>query len=368
MPSPAPFCSPDPDAPAASAVPGTPPASAVPVDTTAQDPAQSRTAPVVSDASNTPVRADDPGGPGDPRAPGRRGIGPGGGRLPVLLARIRMPLMWAATPVLLAGYAGVPWWAGAALLVVALAVYLRAGTVRREPRTVLPPVRGRWMALTSPVDGVPSQGSHAYGQTYALGLVAEPGGSARPDIAWRPLSRPPEDFPAFGRPVYAPADGTVVTAHDRRRDHRSRNSWPWLFGAVVENTLRELRGPAGMLGNHLVIDIGGGDHLLLGHLRRGSLEVRRGDAVRAGQLVARCGNSGACTEPQVRVQLMDHRRPLFAAGLPIVWASGWNGRDGGAGLPETWRPVVVELPESGAVPAGHGADEDEYADEVRRTS
>ncbi|MFD3687049.1 peptidoglycan DD-metalloendopeptidase family protein [Nocardiopsis sp. NPDC058631] len=278
-----------------------------------------------------------------------------------------MPLMWAATLTLLAGYVGVPWWVGWALLVVALAVYLRVGTARREPRVMFPPVRGRWMALTSPVDGVPSQGSHAYGQTYALGLVAEPGGGTRPDIAWRPLSRPPEDFPAFGRPVYAPADGTVVAAHDARRDHRSRNSWPWLFGAVVENTLRELRGPAGMLGNHLVIDLGGGDHLLLGHLERGSLAVRRGDVVRAGQVVARCGNSGACTEPQVRVQLMDHRRPLFAAGLPIAWASGWNGRDDGVGLPETWRPVVVELPEPGVVPAGRDAGEDDYADEVRRT-
>ncbi|MGW8527663.1 peptidoglycan DD-metalloendopeptidase family protein [Nocardiopsis sp. NPDC055824] len=335
---------------------------------TEQDPADSRVPTVVSDASNTPLRGGGPRASGGPRRPVGSGAGRGGGRLPVLAARVRMPLMWAATLLLLAAYAGVPWWAGTGLLVAALAVYLRLGTVRREPRAVLPPVRGRWMALTSPVDGTPSQGSHAYGQTYALGLVAEPGGGARPDIAWRPLSRPPEDFPAFGRAVYAPADGTVVTAHDGRRDHRSRNSWPWLFGAVVENALRELRGPSGMLGNHLVIDVGGGDHLLLGHLARGSLAVGRGDRVRAGQVVARCGNSGACTEPQVRVQLMDHRRPLFAAGLPIVWAPGWNGQDDGAGLPETWRPVVVEGPGVEEVPAGQEAGGDDYAGEVRRTS
>jgi len=270
-----------------------------------------------------------------------------------------MPLMWAATLALLASYAGLAMWVGVGLLAVALAVYLRLGTVRRAPRTLHPPVRGRWTALTSPVDAVPSQGTHAYGQTYALGLVAEPRGGRRPDIGWRPLSRPPEDFPAFGEPVHAPADGTVVTAHGRQPDHRSRNSWPWLFGAVVENTLREFLGPAGILGNHLVIDVGGGDHVLLGHLARNSLTVRKGDRVTAGQVVARCGNSGACTEPQVRVQLMDGRRPLFAAGLPVVWAPGWRRGDGTAGLPETWRPVEIEGPEP--VPAGQDGEGDAYA-------
>ncbi|MEU4285025.1 MULTISPECIES: M23 family metallopeptidase [Nocardiopsis] len=297
-------------------------------------------------------------------------------RWPLLLARVRMPLMWTATLALLAGYLGLSWWVGGVLFAAALAVYLRLGAVRCEPRVLEPPVRGRWMALTSPVDSVPSQGSHAYGQTHALGLVAEPGAGARPDIGWRPLSRPPGDFPAFGQPVHAPADGTVVTAHGSQRDHRSRNSWPWLFGSVVENTLRELRGPAGLLGNHLVIDVGGA-YVLLGHLERGSLAVRRGDRVRAGQTVARCGNSGACTEPQVRMQLMDRPGPVFAAGLPFVWAPGWNGGDGGAGLPETWRPVVVAGPGHGGapvediepegVPAGQTVPDTDYADEVRRT-
>ncbi len=278
-------------------------------------------------------------------------------RSQVLLARIRVPLMWAAGAALLAGYAGLSWWAGWSLFAVALAVYLRLGTVRCAPRVLRPPVRGRWMALTSPVDAVPSQGSHAYGQTHALGLVAEDG--TRPDIGWRPLSRPPEDFPAFGAPVYAPADGTVVAVRDRSRDHRSRNSWPWLLGSVLENTLRELRGPSGLLGNHVVIDIGGA-YVLLGHLRRGSATVRPGDRVEAGRPVARCGNSGACTEPQLRMQLMDRPGPLTAAGLPFLWEAGWDGGSAD-GLPETWRPFDV--------PAGRGASGTGYpeADQVRGT-
>lgn len=274
-----------------------------------------------------------------------------------------MPLMWSAMVALLAGYLGLSWWVGGVLLVLALVVHLRWGTPRCAPRVLAPPVRGRWMALTSPVDHVPSQGTHAYGQTHALGLVVEDG--TRPDIAWRPLSRPPQDFPAFDMVVYAPAEGTVVRVHDRQRDHRSRNSWPWLIGSVLENTLRELKGPSGLLGNHVVIDVGG-VYVLLGHLRRGSFLVSTGERVRSGQPLARCGNSGACTEPQVRMQLMDLRHPLLAAGLPFVWGSGWKSADPGfEGLPETWRPVEITGPDA-ILTAQEGSMRD-YPDEVRRT-
>ncbi|RCV53834.1 M23 family peptidase [Marinitenerispora sediminis] len=254
--------------------------------------------------------------------------------------------MWAGTAVLvLGGHAGLSWWGRLPLFAVALLVYLRLGRVDREPRTVLPPVRGRWMAVSSPADQVPSQGTHAYGQTYAVALVAEPADGTRPDIGWRPLTRPPEDFPGFGAPVHAPADGTVLRVHDRQRDHRSRNSWPWLLGMVAETAVRELRGPAGLLGNHVVLDIGGGCYALLGHLRRGSVTVAAGDRVTAGQQIARCGNSGACTEPQVRFQLMEHRWPLVAAGVPFRWAAPAPASTdaGGAGTapPETWRPFTV---------------------------
>ncbi|MFC4561258.1 M23 family metallopeptidase [Nocardiopsis mangrovi] len=260
----------------------------------------------------------------------------------VLLARIRMPAMWAGTALLaFGGFAGVPWWVSVPVFAAALLVYLRIGRPRCEPRTIRPPVRGRWMALASPVDNVPSLGAHAYGQTYALLLVAEPADGSRPDIAWRPLSRPPGDFPGFGLPVLAPVSGVVVRACDRRRDHRSRNSWPWVLGTVAETALRELRGPAGLIGNHVVIDAGDGSYVLLGHLRRGSVEVAAGQRVEAGRPIARCGASGSCTEPQVRVQLMDHPWPLVAAGLPFRWAEGAAAGRLTGGLPETWRAFTA---------------------------
>lgn len=92
-----------------------------------------------------------------------------------------------------------------ALLAIGYACYLRVGTVTAEPRTVAPPVRGRWVPINSPADKVPSHGLHAYGQTYAIDLVHQPEGEWKPELGWRgPHTRPPERYPGFGVPVLAP--------------------------------------------------------------------------------------------------------------------------------------------------------------------
>ena len=94
---------------------------------------------------------------------------------------------------------------------------------------------------------------------------------------------------------------------------------------VAEGMVRELLGPGRILGNHLVLDLGDGVYAALAHLRRGSLQVRPGDRVAAGQQLAACGNSGISTEPHLHFQLMDHPSVLLAAGLPLGF--------GQAGLP-----------------------------------
>lgn len=268
-----------------------------------------------------------------------------GPRWAVIVARVRVPLLFGCVFVLFAGtYLGLFWWAALSVFLAGLLLYLRVGRVRGEPVTVHPVVSGRWMALNSPVDQVPSHGLHAYGQSYAIDLVAvaeEPGDKARPEIAWRPLTRPPEDFPAFGRPVYAPAAATVVRTRSDQRDHRSRNSWPAVFAMIAESAVRELRGPTGLLGNHIVLDLHDGTYAVLAHLKRDSIRVGPGDRVAPGEQVADCGNSGNSAEPHVHFQLMDHHRIWAAAGLPFEWARfRANGRDR-SGVPRAWRPFQV---------------------------
>jgi hypothetical protein len=171
-----------------------------------------------------------------------------------------MPLVWLGMAGIVGAVAGLDAVAivGPVVLVLGLAMYFRVGTVRAVPEEVVVPVAGRWTALNSPASWVPSYGLHAYGQTYAIDLVHEPLDRTRPAFGWRPLSLPPASFPAFGQRVFAPVGGVVVRAHDRQRDHRSRNSWPALGFLMVEGMLRELLGPARILGNHVVIDRGDG--------------------------------------------------------------------------------------------------------------
>lgn len=71
--------------------------------------------------------------------------------------------------------------AAAAILIGLLVGRRRADLAADRPAVeVGPPVTGRWTALNSPADKVPSHGTHGYGQTYAIDIVAEPEEEAVP--------------------------------------------------------------------------------------------------------------------------------------------------------------------------------------------
>lgn len=225
---------------------------------------------------------------------------------------------------------GYAWWWDLLPLALAYALVItvnrRGGTpdaprAARDPVEVAPPVTGRWSALNSPADRTPSHGVHAYGQTYAIDLVAEPEPGARPgfSLIW-PLARRSSAFPAYGAPLHAVADATVVRADDRQRDHLSRTSLPaLLYLLLIEGSVREMSGVRRILGNHVVLDLGDGTYAAYAHLRHGSLTVCEGDRVRAGQTLARVGNSGNSTEPHLHFQLMDGPDPDTARGIPFTW-------------------------------------------------
>lgn len=198
-----------------------------------------------------------------------------------------------------------------------MALYVRLGTPRGDPVELEPPIRGRWRVLHSPTSNVPSHGIHAWAQTHAVDLVYDPADSSRPEFASRPVMRPPEDFPGFGRPLRAPVDGTVIRARSNMRDHRARAS-PLGVAYLILESVRELLGPPGVLGNHLVVRDRRGAHVLMAHLRRHSLKVDVGDEVTRGDVVAECGNSGNSSEPHLHLQAMDRASVWVAAGLPIL--------------------------------------------------
>ena len=85
---------------------------------------------------------------------------------------------------------------------------------------------------------------------------------------------------AYGQPVFAPCDGTVLTARDGLPDQ--------VPGIIVPQ-------PAG--GNEIVID-SGREHIRLAHLRPGTVSVTEGQHVRAGLLL---GEVGTAATPPSRI-------------------------------------------------------------------
>ncbi len=173
--------------------------------------------------------------------------------------------------------------------------------------------------MNSPASKVPSHGLHAYGQAYAIDLVYEPTDAARPAFGDGPAMRASRDYPAFGQPVVAMIDGVVVKASGWRRDHRARSSKLALIYLLVEGSLREIGGPGFLLGNHVTIRGDDGVFATVAHLHRGSVTVRVGDSIRAGEQIAQCGNSGNSSEPHVHAQLMDGPSPWTAQGIPLTF-------------------------------------------------
>ncbi|GAA1098226.1 M23 family metallopeptidase [Nocardiopsis metallicus] len=206
----------------------------------------------------------------------------------------------------------------------------------REAVEVAAPVSGEWIAVNSPADKVPSHGARGSGQEYAIDVFVD---SGRPVIdGWWPAMRRPDDgFPAFGQPILAVADATVVHVSDGQRDHLSRNSWPGLaYMYVVEGIVRGNAGWRFIFGNHVILDLGDGVYAAYAHLKRGSVEVAAGDRVTVGQRIGLCGNSGNSSEPHLHFQLMDHPEIRRATGIPFRWT--------GVGVPGAGKPFTPPEP------------------------
>jgi hypothetical protein len=234
-------------------------------------------------------------------------------------------------------------WVGIALVLVGWLTTILSPAAKAPTLELAPPLRGRWTALNSPTSKVPSHGTHGFGQTYAVDLVATPADTLKPEWGkkdtWggdRSGFLPPEAFPGFGAPLLAPADAEVVRVRDSVRDHRSRLSALSLLLLLIEGFGRELIGSRGLIGNMVVLRLEDGSHFVFAHLRRSSVRVAVGDHVTAGQQVAECGNTGNSSEPHLHCHRQDISNPAFALGLP------WTIRD--LGLPANLEVLDVPGP------------------------
>jgi len=128
----------------------------------------------------------------------------------------------------------------------------------------------------------------------------------------------PEDDPAnhagWGRPIIAPAAGTIVVA---RNDHVDQpvagNSDPSYFLPRYKD--------GGDPGNLVVIDHGNGEFSMIAHMRKGSVKVTTGDHVVQGQTIGLLGNSGDTSGPHVHYQLQSGPDWEKSDGLPVRFSN-----------------------------------------------
>lgn len=181
------------------------------------------------------------------------------------------------------------------------------------------PFQGRWLVQNSPADRVPSHGTTAFATSYAIDFVPvdETGRSAQMSVRSLVLPEAPERFAGFGRPVLAPVDGVVVGAHDAEGDHAAYRGLRSIGYALTQGR-RAAAGWVALAGNHVLLEQDG-VVVALCHLKRGSVRVRQGDRVLAGDVVGRCGNSGNSTEPHLHVQAMSGPDGARSRAVPLCF-------------------------------------------------
>lgn len=164
-----------------------------------------------------------------------------------------------------------------------------------------PPFRGTWIVARGGVDPDRSHSWEILNQRYAYDFyVTDEGGRS-----YRGTGERLEDYYAFGQEVVAPKDGVVVAVRDGIRD------FPYAGRGWIDFLTWDFRG------NWVTIRHAPGEYSFIAHFRPGSLRVRPGQAVRAGEVLGLCGNSGHSTEPHIHFHVQDRPNFYFAAGLPV---------------------------------------------------
>jgi hypothetical protein len=110
------------------------------------------------------------------------------------------------------------------------------------------------------------------------------------------LPRENKDYLIFGEKVYCPMEGLIVKIENSIDDNKPYS------GNYPYNT-----------GNTVVIK-NNENYFLVGHLRKGSVNVKEGDLVREGDLIAEAGNSGYSERPHIHMQLISSKTQYYWKG------------------------------------------------------
>jgi hypothetical protein len=135
-----------------------------------------------------------------------------------------------------------------------------------------------------------------------------------------------EDHFAFGRAILASADGAVTDVISGVRDN-------------VPGSMN----PYSALGNAVFIQHRENEVSVLAHLKLGSIKVKVGDKVKAGQLIGLCGNSGNSSEPHLHYHLQNTPVIQDATGIKCYLRKVILLQDGKTQNKAEYSPVKGEI-------------------------
>lgn len=136
------------------------------------------------------------------------------------------------------------------------------------------------------------------------------------------------DYWVYGLPVLAAADGEVVKVIDRWGEDESLirkagESQQAYYERIVtaQNTRMAAEGAEVLAGNAVVVRHAWGEYSVYGHLKPGSVTVRIGQSVKAGDVLAAVGSSGSSTEPHLHFHVCDGPSALNCVGKPAMFSN-----------------------------------------------
>jgi hypothetical protein len=193
---------------------------------------------------------------------------------------------------------------------------VRGPTVQIAPRTpirIASPVFGAGWLNTSGCCGdptsehrtliLPADGALRTPEMFAIDWIRETGGAF-----YTRGGTSLTDWPAFGAPIHAVANGTVVAIVNNRSEVPP-------FVTTAENPT--VRNPQDFSGNAVVERIAPGQYAAYGHLHTGSVRVKVGQRLRTGQVIGLLGNTGNTTGPHLHFGIQDSPDILTSNSLPF---------------------------------------------------
>ena len=166
------------------------------------------------------------------------------------------------------------------------------------------PFIGKWSVMNG---GVTKTLSHSWGilsQRYAYDFLILDGDGKSFDRD----SKTVQDYYCYGQEIVAPADGIVVNCSNVSKDSR-------VNGRKAFCDAWDIRG------NFIVIKHNEKEYSAIAHIAPGSISVKVGDAVKRGDVIAKCGNSGNTSEPHIHFQLQTGKSFYLSASLPIAFTN-----------------------------------------------